>query len=59
MCRTTQARFDEGLNVRLSSELRRRLDAAGKHERRRVTNLARIIWQDWLAEHASNPNGAR
>jgi hypothetical protein len=56
---TTQVRFDEYLNVRLSSELRRRFDAAARRERRPVTDLARIIWQDRLAEHASDTDGAR
>jgi hypothetical protein len=46
--------LDDHLNVRVSSALRHQLDAAAKRERRRVTDLARIIWIDWLARHSSD-----
>lgn len=51
--------MDDQLNVRLPSAMRRELEAAAKRERRRVTDLGRIIWEDWLAGHAehSRENG--
>jgi hypothetical protein len=52
MTHTRTAEMDDQLNVRLSSALRRRLEAAAKRDCRRVTDLARLIWEQWLAEHS-------
>jgi hypothetical protein len=46
--------LDERVTVRLPGSLRRRLEDAAKRDRRRVTEFARIVWQDWLAAHASD-----
>jgi hypothetical protein len=47
--------IDDQLNLRFPSVDKRRLEAAAKRDRRRVTELARIVLQDWLAAHASDP----
>ena len=52
--------MDDQLNVRLPSAVRRELEAAAKRERRRVTDLARLIWLDWIAAQSrENRESAR
>jgi len=50
---------DGRVTVRLSGSLRRQLEDAAKRDRRRVTEFARIVWQDWLAAHASDTDAGR
>jgi hypothetical protein len=47
------AEFDSYLFVRVSTAMRRRLEAAAKDDHRRVTDLARLIWEKWLEQNAA------
>jgi hypothetical protein len=49
--------MDDQLNVRASGALRRRLEDAAKRQRRKVTALGRLIWQDWLAANDTDTEG--
>jgi predicted HicB family RNase H-like nuclease len=51
--------MDDQLNLRVSSRLRRQLEAAAKRDRRQVTELARIVLQDWLAAHAGDTGSSQ
>ena len=41
----------ERLTIRLSEDLRSRLDAAAEHENRKVGDLVRLIIKGWLDQH--------
>jgi hypothetical protein len=56
---TRTVEIDDQLNLRVSSRLRRQLEAAAKRDRRRVTELARIVLQDRLAAHAGDTGSSQ
>ena len=42
--------------IRMSDDLRERLERAAIEERRSVSNLIRMILEDWLEDEAEPPN---